>query len=262
MAIAGRMEGWIALVTGASSGIGLALARECARQGAWVALAARRSDRLKELKREIEKMGGMAMICTCDVTDAAQVNRTVKRVVNQWGGLDLVVANAGFSVTGSFENLSVDDYRRQFETNVFGVIHTVKASMPHLIESEGRLGIMSSIAGFIGYPGASAYCASKFAVIALTQAGARAFAEHGITVNAFCPGVVRTELWEQLDKEFMAQGLFEKPGDAMAEFAKRILLGRTSTPDDIVGLAAFLASDDSDYITGQSIMVDGGMVLW
>ena len=126
----------------------------------------------------------------------------------------------------------------------------------------GKIINTSSIAGREGYDIQPHYSASKFAVIALTQAGARAFAEHGITVNAFCPGVVRTELWEQLDREFMAQGLFENPGDAMAEFAKRILLGRTSTPDDIVGLASFLASDDSDYITGQSIMVDGGMVLW
>jgi meso-butanediol dehydrogenase/(S,S)-butanediol dehydrogenase/diacetyl reductase len=125
----------------------------------------------------------------------------------------------------------------------------------------GKIINVASIAGKEGYDIQPHYSASKFSVVALTQAGARAFAKHGITVNAFCPGVVRTELWEQLDEEFLEQGLFERPGQAMEEFAGRILLGRTSTPDDIVGLAAFLVSDDSNYITGQSIMVDGGMVL-
>jgi meso-butanediol dehydrogenase/(S,S)-butanediol dehydrogenase/diacetyl reductase len=118
-----------------------------------------------------------------------------------------------------------------------------------------------SIAGRQGYPDIAPYCASKFAALGLTQAAARALAPHHITVNGFSPGVVDTPLWEQLDREIMDLGDSNKPGEAMHNFASSALVGRVSTPDDIVGLAMFLASSDSDYITGQVITVDGGMVL-
>ena len=125
----------------------------------------------------------------------------------------------------------------------------------------GKIVNTSSIAGRQGYPSFAPYCASKFAVNALTQAGARALAEHDITVNAFAPGVVDTPLWEQLDVDLMAIGDTEKPGEAMAAFSAGILRGRAALPSDLVGTALFLASTDSDYLTGQVFMVDGGMVL-
>lgn len=125
----------------------------------------------------------------------------------------------------------------------------------------GKIVNTSSIAGRQGYPSFAPYCASKFAVNALTQAGARALAEHDITVNAFAPGVVDTPLWEQLDADLMAIGDTEKPGEAMAAFSAGILRGRAALPHDLVGTALFLASTDSDYLTGQVFMVDGGMVL-
>jgi meso-butanediol dehydrogenase/(S,S)-butanediol dehydrogenase/diacetyl reductase len=119
----------------------------------------------------------------------------------------------------------------------------------------------SSIAGRQGYPSFAPYCASKFAVNALTQAAARALAEHDITCNAFAPGVVDTPLWTQLDADLLAIGDSAAPGQAMADFSAGILRGRPAVAQDIVGTALFLASSDSDYITGQIIMVDGGMVL-
>ena len=125
----------------------------------------------------------------------------------------------------------------------------------------GKIINTSSIAGRQGYPSFAPYCASKFAVNALVQAGARALAEHDITVNAFAPGVVDTPLWEQLDADLMAIGDTEKPGEAMAAFSAGILRGRAALPSDLVGTALFLASTDSDYLTGQVFMVDGGMVL-
>lgn len=125
----------------------------------------------------------------------------------------------------------------------------------------GKIINTSSIAGRQGYPSFAPYCASKFAVNALVQAGARALAEHDITVNAFAPGVVDTPLWEQLDVDLMAIGDTEKPGEAMAAFSAGILRGRAALPSDLVGTALFLASTDSDYLTGQVFMVDGGMVL-
>ena len=119
----------------------------------------------------------------------------------------------------------------------------------------------SSIAGRQGYPSFAPYCASKFAVNALTQAAARALAEHNITCNAFAPGVVDTPLWKQLDSDLMSIGDADRPGQAMADFSAGILRGRAATPDDVVGTALYLASSDSDYLTGQVIMIDGGMVL-
>ena len=121
--------------------------------------------------------------------------------------------------------------------------------------------MLYSIAGKQGFPLFAHYCASKFAVVAFTQAAARALADDGITVNAFCPGVVGTELWKQLDDEFLRIGETSRAGEALEAFASGILLGRVSQPEDIAGTAAFLASSDSDYMTGQSIQIDGGMVL-
>jgi meso-butanediol dehydrogenase/(S,S)-butanediol dehydrogenase/diacetyl reductase len=125
----------------------------------------------------------------------------------------------------------------------------------------GKIVNTASIAGKEGFPLFPAYCASKFAVVGLTQSAARGLAEYGITVNAFCPGVVTTELWEQLDDEFIALGETQRKGQALEEFGANILVGRLSAPEDIAPLAVFLASADSDYITGQAINVDGGMLV-
>ena len=130
--------------------------------------------------------------------------------------------------------------------------------------SQGRGGKIintASIAGRQGYPNIAPYCASKAAVISLTQAAARELAKHKITVNGFAPGVVDTPLWAQIDREHIEIGETTKPGEAMSNFAAGILLGRVATSDDITGLALFLASSDSDYMTGQTIVIDGGMVL-
>jgi len=126
---------------------------------------------------------------------------------------------------------------------------------------QGKIVNTSSIAGRQGFPSFAPYCASKFAVNALTQAAARALAEHNITCNAFAPGVVDTPLWTKLDEDLMNIGDADKPGQAMADFAAGILRGRVATGEDILGTALYLASADSDYLTGQVIMIDGGMVL-
>jgi meso-butanediol dehydrogenase/(S,S)-butanediol dehydrogenase/diacetyl reductase len=171
--------------------------------------------------------------------------------------------NAGVSQTAHFMDITEDDYERIMRVNARGVFLGIQEAARQFIaqNSGGKIVNTASIAGKEGFPLFAHYSASKFAVIGLTQAAARALATERITVNAFCPGVVTTELWEQLDSEFIAIGETSRPGQSLEEFGANILAGRLSVPEDIVPLAAFLASADSDHMTGQSINIDGGMIV-
>jgi len=220
-------------------------------------------DAAQQVADEISSQGAKAVACRCDVSERAEVKAMVSQVVESFGSLDVIFNNAAIAEIRLFMDVEEEHWNRIMKVNGLGVLICMQEAARQMIVqgNGGKIINTSSIAGKEGYDLQPHYCASKFAVVALTQAGARAFGKHGITVNAFCPGVVRTELWQQLDQEFMDLGISERPGQAIEDFASRALLGRTSTVDDIVGLAAFLASSDSDYITGQSMMVDGGMVL-
>ena len=189
-----RFSGQVALITGASSGIGAALARELARQGADIALVARRADRLAALASEIEGLGRRALVVAADVTVDGDVERAVTATRTSLGRLDVVVANAGFGVVGPVERLTLDDYRRQFETNVFGVLRTAQAALAPLRASRGRLVIMGSVAGHIAAPGSSPYSMSKFAVRGLAQALGHELAAAGVSVTLVSPGFVESEI--------------------------------------------------------------------
>ena len=258
-----RLEGKSCIVTGAGRGIGRGIACRLAEEGAGVCIADIDEKSAKRVASQIEAKGGRSLACQVDVADRAGVKEMVRSTVDAFGRLDVIFNNAALAGIKPFMDLTEGEWNRLMRVNGLGVLICMQEAARQMIAQGegGKIVNTASIAGKEGYDIQPHYSASKFAVVALTQAGARAFGKHGITVNAICPGVVRTELWEQLDEEFLEQGLFERPGEAMAEFARRIILGRTSTPEDIVGLTAFLASDDSNYITGQSIMVDGGMVL-
>ncbi|MBI4559973.1 MAG: SDR family oxidoreductase [Candidatus Hydrogenedentes bacterium] len=190
----GRFDNHTAFITGASSGIGRALALEFAKAGARVALAARRESVLHEVQAHIEATGGKAISVPCDVTDRRSLDAAVARAVETFGGIDVAVANAGFGVTGRFAKLNTEDFRRQFETNVFGVIDTVYAVLPHLEASRGRLGIVSSLLGHIGLPASSAYCASKFALCGLAETLLYELAATGVSVTSICPGIVESNI--------------------------------------------------------------------
>ncbi len=190
--MARRFEGMSVFLTGASSGIGKALALELARQGARVALAARRVERLEIVQAAIEEEGGEALALCCDVTDRASIDAAVARTVEVFGGIDIAVANAGFGVSGAFEQLTTDDYRRQFDTNVFGVIDTAYAVLPHLEASKGRLGIVASVLGRMGTPTTSAYCASKFALCGFAESIQYELAEKGVSLTCINPGIVES----------------------------------------------------------------------
>lgn len=189
-----RFAGQVVLITGASSGIGAALAREFARQGADLALLARREDRLRGLAREIEAGGHRALALGADVTIDGDVERAVLATRTAFGRIDVAIANAGFGVVGPVERLALDDYRRQFETNVFGVLRTVQATLPSLKATRGRLAILGSVAGYIATPGSSPYSMSKFAVRGLANALGHELAAAGVAVTLLSPGFVESEI--------------------------------------------------------------------
>lgn len=187
-------DGKTVLITGASSGIGMAVARAMAREGANVALLARRTDRLEELKKEIEDAGGKALAVEADVRDRASLDRAVAAVAEAFGGVDVVLANAGFGVGGPFHKLETEDFRRQFETNFFGMIDTIYAALPELKKSRGRLGLVGSVSGRLATPDIAPYTTSKFAVVGLAECLHYDLARFGISVTCLNPGFVASEI--------------------------------------------------------------------
>jgi NADP-dependent 3-hydroxy acid dehydrogenase YdfG len=184
----------VVLITGASSGIGAALARELAREGAKLVLLARRRERLESLCAEFATAGSQAVAHVGDVTRRADLDAAVALAVERFGRLDVAVANAGFGVVGPLENLGVEDYRQQFETNVFGVLETSKACLPELRKSRGRLVLIGSVAGHISAPNASPYAMSKFAIRALAMSLRAELRPHGVVVTLISPGFVASEI--------------------------------------------------------------------
>lgn len=195
-----RFQDQVVFITGASSGIGEALAREFVRQGARVALAARRVDRLEALARELAQTGPQALCLLCDVTRDGDLEEAVARTVAHFGRLDVVVANAGFGVFGKVADLSLEDFRRQFETNVYGVLRTAKAALPHLAPTQGRLALVGSVHGYVPLAGLAPYVMSKFAVRGLSETLDSELAGTGISVTHVAPGVIETEI-RQVDNQ-------------------------------------------------------------
>lgn len=187
-------KGKTVLITGASSGIGEALALELAQQGANLALLARRTDRLKSVAAECEKKGVRAITVECDVTKESDLKHAAQVTRESFGKIDVVIANAGFGVAGNFTRLKTEDYRRQFETNVFGLIDTIYATLDDLKKSRGNLILLGSVAGHVALPGSSPYSMSKFAVRALANALTDEFRPMGVTVTLVSPGFVDSEI--------------------------------------------------------------------
>jgi meso-butanediol dehydrogenase/(S,S)-butanediol dehydrogenase/diacetyl reductase len=213
--------------------------------------------------QELAEFGYKVIGVSCDVTNRASIEDAIARTATEYGPIDVFFNNAGITRARRLLDIDEDEWNRIMSVNALGVLLCTQAAARHMIERtiRGKIINTASIAGKQGFPLVAHYCASKFAVIALTQTAARELAPHGITVNAFCPGVVDTELWAIHDAEFIEAGQTSRPGQAFEEFSAGIALGRVATPEDIAGLAAFLASADADYITGQAINVDGGMLF-
>jgi meso-butanediol dehydrogenase/(S,S)-butanediol dehydrogenase/diacetyl reductase len=251
------------IVTGAGSGIGAGIAADLAENGANVVVADINAENGGKIVDRIKSAGGKAVPIKVDVANRESIKDMIAKTVETFGSLDVIFNNAGIIQTASYLEITEADWKRLMDVNGLGVLMgTQEAAKQMIVQGKGgKIINTASIGAKQGYPQFAHYCASKFAVAALTQAAARAFAEHKITVNCFGPGVVHTALWDQLNREFMEKGITSKPDQAINDFSTEILMGRYSTPKDIVGVTTFLASPDSDYITGQTVMVDGGMVL-
>jgi meso-butanediol dehydrogenase/(S,S)-butanediol dehydrogenase/diacetyl reductase len=263
----GKLDKRSCLVTGAGRGIGRAIADALLREGGNVVYADIDPGVAEVAAKAPERAGangaGRATAAQLDVTSRAQVRAAIDKAVTAFGGLDIVFNNAGINKPMNFLDVTEENWDRIMRVNGLGVLIAMQEAAKQMIAqgTGGKIINTASVAGRQGFDNIAPYCASKFAVISLTQSAARALAKHNITVNGFAPGVVTTPLWEQLDKDLMEIGASQRPGQAIAEFSAGILRGRAATPEDIAGTALFLASPDSDYMTGQIIMIDGGMVL-
>jgi meso-butanediol dehydrogenase / (S,S)-butanediol dehydrogenase / diacetyl reductase len=257
------VEGKSIIVTGGGGGIGEGIVRDLAAEGARVVVADIDSAAAERIAASIRKDKGEAVAVQVDVADRASVQAMIKEAVRAFGRLDVMFNNAGISKAGLFMEASEADWARIMGINGLGVQIGMQEAAEQMIaqRSGGKIINTASIAGKVGEAIATIYCASKACVISLTQAGAEALGEHNITVNSFCRGFVKTQLWDGLDKDLMASGMRNEPNavDALAE--ERAILRRASTPQDLVGATTFLASAKSDYITGQNLMVDGGVRL-
>jgi meso-butanediol dehydrogenase/(S,S)-butanediol dehydrogenase/diacetyl reductase len=251
------VEGRAIIVTGAGRGIGRSIAEGLAHAGARLVIADIDATTAEATAAAIRDAGGQAIGLAVDVTDRASMRALIAQTVAQFGRLDAMFNNAGIAQVKQFNDITEDDWHRVMDVNAMGVLIGIQEASKQFIAQGGGGKIVNtaSIAGKQGYEPLAHYSASKFAVVALTQAAARAFGKHRINVNAICPGVVAT------DKGFKDEGLTQRDNEAFEGFSADILLGRASRPDDLVGVSVFLASAGSDYMTGQSLVVDGGMVL-
>ncbi|POF62029.1 diacetyl reductase [Novacetimonas maltaceti] len=256
------LVGKVAVVTGAAQGIGRGIALRLAREGADVALVDMNTDRLAQVRAEIMALGRRAMTLVADISVREQVFATVTQTVEQLGGVDIMVNNAGVAQVKALLDVRPDDMGRIFRINVDGTLWGIQAAA-EAFKKQGRGGKIinaCSIAGHDGYALLGVYSATKFAVRGLTQAAAKELAPHGITVNAYCPGVVGTDMWVEIDRR-MAEETGAPIGATYRKYVEGITLGRAETPDDVAGFVAWLAGPDSDYMTGQSVLIDGGLVF-
>jgi len=182
----------VIFITGGSAGIGAALGEAFTQEGAKVVLAARHQDRLAHVVQTIQESGGEALAVVCDVTNRESLNAAVEKTIQTFGGIDVVIANAGFGVSGSLQQLTTDDYRNQFDLNFFGMLDTIYAALPELIKTKGRLVLISSIMGKFGRPGSSPYASSKHAVCGLADSIYYELIDQGVSVTCINPGLVES----------------------------------------------------------------------
>jgi NAD(P)-dependent dehydrogenase (short-subunit alcohol dehydrogenase family) len=246
------MTGKVAIVTGASSGIGRATAMKFAAAGMKTALVARRAEELAELEGTIRKQGGEAKGIAADVTRTGDIDRVVSETAAAFGGIDVVVNAAGIIANGTIENTTVDAWDYMFSVNARAPFYLMQRAMPYLIERQGNVVNVSSVTGVRAFPGVLAYCSSKAALDQMTHCVALEVASKGVRVNAINPGVTITMLHRSGGMDDAAYAAFLEKSKATHP------LGRLGTAEEVADLIYFLASPQAGWITGVSYSIDGG----
>jgi 3-oxoacyl-[acyl-carrier protein] reductase len=242
------LTGQTAIVTGASRGIGKAIALELGKAGAQVACVARNQEKLQTTVDQIQEAGSTAAVYPCDVTDSAAVTQVIEDVINNWGQLDILVNNAGITRDTLIPRMSDEDWDSVLAANLRSVfLFTRTASMPMMRRRSGRIINISSVSGIMGNPGQANYSASKAGILGMTRTVARELASRKVTVNAICPGFIATEMTDAL-------------GPAIQEeVKKRVPAKRLGQAEEIADAVLYLASQSAAYLTGQTITLDGGL---
>ncbi|GBR01146.1 acetoin reductase [Acetobacter oeni] len=255
------IPGKVALVTGAGQGIGRGIALRLARDGADIAVVDIHEAAMKDVVAEIEALGRKAVFYNADIGNRNEVAAAIDHAESELGGFDIIVNNAGIAQVKPLSDVTPEEIDTIFRINLEGTLWGIQLAAAKFIsrKQKGKIINACSIAGHEGYAMLGAYSATKFAVRGLTQAAAKEYASRGITVNAYCPGVVGTGMWKLIDSEF-SKITGAPEGETYNKFVNGIALGRAETPDDVACLVSWLAGPDSDYVTGQAILIDGGMV--
>ena len=252
----GRFDGQVVIVTGGGGGIGQAVCRGFASEGAAVAVLDRAADAARAVADAIVEHGGRALAIACDITDRPAVDAAVARVAAELGPIDVLVNNAGWDLFVPFLSTEPDDWSRLIDINLVGALHLHHAVLPGMVErSSGRVVSVSSDAARVGSSGEAVYAACKAGLIAFAKALAREHARHGITFNVVCPGPTDTALLASV-----AEGAAQ-PEKLLEAFRRSIPMGRLGVPEDLVAAILFFASPDAGFVTGQVLSVSGGLTM-
>ena len=252
----------VALVTGAARGIGRSIALRLAADGLDVAVndVEANSDQLADVANEIASLGRRSTKAVADVSDPESVQAMVGRVTADLGALDVMVANAGIAQVKPLLETTADEFDHLMSINLRGIYSCYTEAARQMISqgTGGKIIGAASIVAHRPFPVLGIYSTSKWGVRGLTQSAAMEWAQYGITVNAYCPGIVGTAMWDHIDEK-LAENEGLRKGAAIEKYSELIHLGRVSVPEDVAGFVSYLASKDSDYMTGQSVMIDGGI---
>jgi len=258
-----KLKDKVAIVTGAGRGIGRGIALRLAKDGADVVVADINSETVNKVAKEIEALGRKSLAIVADVSNGESVYAMVEHTVAKFDKLDIMVANAGICQVKPAIEITEEEWDKIFSVNTKGAFLCDQAAAKQMIKQKqkhGKIINCASIAAHSGFSLLSSYSATKFAIMGFTQALAKELGPYGINVNAYCPGIVGTDMWELIDEKMGILTGVPK-GETLKKYTELITLGRVETPDDVACLVSYLASADSDYMTGQAINICGGIIM-